>query len=552
MALDDRLIQGRRVAYLCCAAEFDAKWTEALIHGDKECAKKNRRLALAYLWAYLVMMRYPLSTETCCGGCKCVTDEFALAVIEKMDPGCVKCGCGCSKYPLTCDIDYDYAVAASVDASYQPYAAPNTPYLIVSDLNGWGGTWAQHINQIVTNDTFTVLQPGKIVKGLQNVDEYWIESLSGVGYLFPYVDADRNGMDVTFTSRSPGVNAYLTRNVIIELSEDATNWVPIYGGIESALATPLTITTNSNQWLYVRTTYYYNDYDFCHRTVPGFLSASADPQPTYSIKFNATVNYAAASPLPTGTMQFQPFKNPAFTLSFNMSVQDIQFPDQFSVPWSYVGTNTSLDAGGGFSFLVTLYNSVLEYGVQIGVTEGLNTYGRTFVFPGVYAIVSDGNFHNITLVRNDAQAGVWEGDDKLIMYLDGVPYNAQLAPGSIGTGYANDLDFPYMPAPLDLSTTATTYLGDQFVFINNILLNNFYIGLHAATPFEVLNVCIPAAYEGNDGTWQRQVWLRAQQPDRAAASPYMNAWSAQSPNWFGLNSAADISLVPDKPDWVIA
>lgn len=551
MALDDRLIQGRRVAYLCCAADFDAKWTEALIYGDQECAKKNKRLALAYLWAYDVMSRYPLSTEDgCCGDCKCVTDDFALAVIEKMDPGCVHCGCGCSKYPLTCEIEFDYMVGASVDASYQPAAQPDTPYLIVSDLNSWGGTWAQHLNEIVNNDAFTVIPVGKVIKALLNPDEYWIQTPSGVGQLFPYVGADRNGFDVTFTSRYPAVNSYLNRNVIIFLSEDADTWVPVYAGTEGALATPLTITTNSDQWLYVKATYYYNDYDFYNRTVPGYVESGTPPQQTYSIKLDAQTNYAVACPLPTGTMQFQPFRESRFVLSFNMSVQDIQFPDFFFVPWTYVGSNDALPATGNFSFLTALYSSVLEYGVQVSVTEGLNSYARIFVFPGVYAIITDGNFHNVTLVRNDSTAGMWEGDDKLVMYVDGIPYNAQLAPGSIGVAYANDIDLPYTPAPMDLSSVASTYIGDQFVFANNILINNFYIATYAPTALEVLSICVPAAYEGNDGPWNRQAWLRARQPDRAAAPPYMNAWSSQSPNWFGLSGPSDISLVPDKPDWV--
>jgi len=100
---------------------------------------------------------------------------------------------------------------------------------------------------------------------------------------------------------------------------------------------------------------------------------------------------------------------------------------------------------------------------------------------------------------------------------------------------------------MDLSNTASVYIGDSFLFANDITINNFYIACYAPSAAQIASVCYPNAYEGVDGAWDRRLWLRARNPDSATGAPYLASWApGQSPYWFGFSEAA---LNAATPPW---
>lgn len=279
MVLSDRIILGRRTAYACCAAEYDAKATQALIYGDKACAKKEQQLAYAYMWAADVMSRTPLSTET--GSCAgCVSHDFALQVIHKFDPRCVVCGCG--DKPNTCDITPDITVYQAADADQQtvlPNVAGRTT-LITGNVNNVSNGWSAHVGQIATDDgtgvfTYTTPAPAKVIYAATQAINY-VSYTSGVGPLYPPIDGQLVFLNLTLFSRFPSVTALYSRDVLVETSPDGTNWTAVYYGPESSLATGVTVTSSSSP-TFTRATYYYGQDNECKASVDGSIPPFVSP-----------------------------------------------------------------------------------------------------------------------------------------------------------------------------------------------------------------------------------------------------------------------------------
>ena len=284
MVISDRIIIGRRTAYACCAAQFDADATEARLYPNPHCKcdwKKKQNLAYAYAWAARIMRETPLSTETDCVG-KCVSHEFACKVIQKFDPKCVKCGCGDS--PTTCDITPDVTVYQAADADQQT-VIPNVAgqqTLIISNANGVSNGWSSHVGQIATNDgsgafTYTTPVSGTVVYAALT-NNYFVAYTGGAGPYFPIVDGSLTGFTLTLLSRNPAIALLYSREVLVETSPDNITWTARYSGPESVLAYGYVVPGNvTDSPLYARVTYFYGSELDCQAgpftgTIPPYVS----------------------------------------------------------------------------------------------------------------------------------------------------------------------------------------------------------------------------------------------------------------------------------------
>ena len=545
--LSTNLITGRRQAYALCAAEADYAALQDQIYGDTKCAAKNTARAMFYWWAQDVMERTPIATDHCTD-CKCVTDEFACEVIRLMDPGCVTCGCGApSDRPISCELTGTYGVAADVDAGFESNAVAGQSYLIVSDINDAGNTWADNIGNIAYNGTFTTPTEGALIYNVLNND-YWV-NIGGAAYpYFPRINANRNLFAITLTSAAPEVNDYFDRTVVIRISADGTNWIGLFVGSEQDIpSTP--ITTTINNAIYVDVSYLTQDDACTYGPFLGLVTAQQEPQPTNSFRIVGGATTTALSPVPGGITEFFPWDQNEWTLSFNLKVAAYD-PITTFIPLNAearVPTGTTPYQAAYFLGYAATYLGQEEYGIiiQLVLSGGGTAYSRLIVFQGAWAVMSDGAWHNVTLVRNSPITGQTNAGD-FTLWVDNTSYSGVTA-ASTGSNFTVPANLTYQEAP-DYNTPTGIYIGDIFVFPCDFTINNLYIANHAASPVEVATICYPAAYTGSDTLWDRVLWIRARQPNDPFAPPYVASNSPRSVNLFG---AGDVTLVPDAPTWVV-
>lgn len=287
MSLNSNLVISRRNAFACCAAEASKNAIAAKIVGDEDCYKNYMRIAVWYRWGADVMARTPADgDDTCCSGNQCVTDEFALATINKLDAldGCVKCGCGSpADRPLTCDITPDLTVYQALDADQQlvgPNVAGRTT-LITTNINGVSNGWSANLGKIATDDgtgvfTYTIPAFASVIYAATQ-NSYFVTYAGGAGPLYPEIDGNLVFFDLTLMSRWPGVTLQYSRDVLVETSPDGTTWAPVYFGTETALAYGLLLTPVTNSPTLTRSTYYYNEYNTCSAgpvagSIPPFIA----------------------------------------------------------------------------------------------------------------------------------------------------------------------------------------------------------------------------------------------------------------------------------------
>lgn len=273
--LTDAAITARRQGYACCAAEFSNKAIEAALVGDKQCYDQHMRIAAWYAWGASVMARTHVDSDSaCCSTGQCVTREFALSTIYKIDAlsTCIKCGCGApDDIPLTCDITPDISVYQALDALDET-AIPNVAgrqTLIISNNTGVVNNWSTHLGEIATDDgagnfTYTTPPDETVVFGSAQ-NSYYQTYPGGAGPYFPIIDGDQTFAILTLVSRTPQITLSRAFTVIVEVSVDGlTGWVPVYSGPETSLAygEPVTLTPGFSPE-YTRTTYFYGEESQC-------------------------------------------------------------------------------------------------------------------------------------------------------------------------------------------------------------------------------------------------------------------------------------------------
>jgi len=545
VTLTDNMILGRRVAYGCCAAEYAYQSMVEDRYGNTKCAKEKFTLAEAYWWAEGVMRRTPMSTDD--SDCLCVSHAFATKVIKKMDAGCVVCGCGDpSDRPINCELLPIYASSAVVDASFQDAAQPDQSYLIATDISGAGNEWADHLGELVFNGVYTVPTEGAIIYNNINYD-YWTV-VGGTAYpYFPRIDAQRDGFDITLTSRAPAVNQYFSRNVVIRVSADATNWIGVYVGSEQSI--PSSVTTTIDDALYVDVTYLTQGDECQYGPFYGSVETAQPPDATRSVLFNAiAAPYLITES--TDKLQWYPWDEKKWMVSANVLISGVQ-PPYMSIPLTFganVSDGSTLYRGASINMDGIIYLGNFEFAITVSIAVTLGTvFSTTIVFPGAVSAYSTGVWKHITISRNSADAGVMLGPDFTMTFVDENAVQTSfvgVVSSEISPSYNTPAGLTYDP-----NNTSNQIIGDLVVVTGeDYTINNLYIANYAPSPVEIAAVCYPALYEGSDGSWGRQLWIQATPPDSVSAPPWINGHAPGAPGWTA--AAIGASLVTDKPDWI--
>lgn len=542
MILTDNMILGRRVAYGCCAAEYAYQSMVEDRYGNTKCAKEKFTLAEAYWWAEGVMRRTPMSTDD--SDCLCVSHAFAAKVIKKMDAGCVVCGCGDpSDRPINCELLPIYASSAVVDASFQDAAQPDQSYLIATDISGAGNEWADHLGELVFNGAYAVPTEGAIIYNNINYD-YWTV-VGGTAYpYFPRIDAQRDGFDITLTSRAPAVNQYFSRNVVIRVSADATNWIGVYVGSEQSI--PSSVTTTIDDALYVDVTYLSQGDECEYGPFYGSVGTAQPPDATRSLRYQVLPFLWTSG---TDKMQFFPWNEKQWVICTNIKIDGAQ-PPSFYAPITLLAEQGGV--GAFFNLDPILIGSDIEFGLNLYITTNVSVIYNTFIaFIGARAAMSTGVWRFAAVIRNSADAGVMLGSDFTLVISDDSGIFTSF------TGTVTSSIHPSYPAPLiyqyDPNSVGNQTVGDYLgLTVETYTLNNFYIAKHAPTLTEIAAICYPALYEGADASWGRCLWLKAMPPDNLNATPFVSGNSPLSPSWKSNEGVGGgLTLVTDKPDWIL-
>lgn len=243
-------IYQRRIAYMLCMGEMAYKRLQAIAVNNTEAAEDFAYKEWLAGLGVKVMDAYAAS-GTSCPQPWCPTLEQVCCIMKKLDQLCTRCGCEAEN---GCIVFADHTVVQAVDASFQPSAVPGETYLIVTDTSGWGGSWASHVDELVTDTTFTTLFPGDVIYDTTN-DTYWGMGATTTGLYFPLVDVGIASFTATMVSYYPEINAQFGRNVKVELSDDGIVWYTLYNGPESVLSSPYTIPVANEDAIFVRVTY---------------------------------------------------------------------------------------------------------------------------------------------------------------------------------------------------------------------------------------------------------------------------------------------------------
>jgi hypothetical protein len=539
--LTDNMILGRRVAYGCCAAEYAYQSMVEDRYGNTKCAKEKFTLAEAYWWAEGVMRRTPMSTDD--SDCLCVSHAFAAKVIKKMDAGCVVCGCGDpSDRPINCELLPIYASSAVVDASFQDAAQPDQSYLIATDISGAGNEWADHLGELVFNGAYTVPTEGAIIYNNINYDHWTVVGGSAYPY-FPRIDAQRDGFDITLTSRAPAVNQYFSRNVVIRVSADATNWIGVYVGNEQSI--PASVTTTIDDALYVDVTYLTQGDECEYGPFYGSMETAQPPEATRSLRYQGLPLLWTSG---TEKMEFFPWNEKEWVICTNIKIDGVQ-PPSFYAPITLHAITDGI--GALFTTDPTLIGPDLEFAVNLFVGDDTGTiYNTSIAFIGARAAMSTGVWRFAAVIRNSADAGIMLGSDFTLVIGDGSSVITSFTGtviSSIAPSYPAPLSYQYNP-----DTVGNQTVGDYLALtFESYTLNNFYVAKHAPTLTEIAAICYPALYEGADDSWGRCLWLKAMPPDDINSAPFVSGNSPLSPSWKSAEGpGGGLTLTTDKPDWI--
>lgn len=512
MALSDRLILGRRAAYLCCACDYAAVWQRSLIEGNRDCAKEYRRKALAHLWAYTVVRDYPISTETgaCCSDCE--DDDFVLAVINKMDPGCVNCGCGTR--PLTCDITPDYSVSSLQDAAFQPNAVAGVSYLIGTNVSGWTGTWGDHVNSIVTDTTFTPVPVGKIIYDASNeIGLYWVQTQNGVGLLFPRLNGTLVGTTLTVASLYPDVHTLLNRTIVVEVSEDGVTWTAIYVGAESQFANPTPFDVTGTP-AHIRTTYTYGEIEQCSQTATG---AIPPPPPVPKLSFQIQNDEINGS---TGTLH--PAQIPV------NGVTDVYQEAEWTLAFFAKGSTQGVSA---FATLFSFYraSNLIELTITPG-TMSLTNYGAmNKVCVGTFF---DDTWRHYAIVKSGAN-GLDYGTGTIKIYINGVEQSLILD--------TNDDPIDFNNLGQVFSVMGQSFPGGAGPFTGYVRMCEVFMSNQAVSQSDIQNILMT-------GTVNQVGYPRTMYAQPTAADTLLpGGVNIQNPNGNTYSMIYGLTLAADNP-----
>lgn len=512
--LSQRLVRSRTGSYSCCAEAYMVDSLNERIYGNVACAEKYQRLAAWYWWGSDYMNRVPVTTDE--QDCKCVTDQEALDAIALLDPQCVRCN-DCGDRPRTCEITPDLTVYDAVDASYQGQADPTLYYLIASNLNNLSTTWGTNTFNIVRGTTFTTPNPGQIIYSASD-DAYYVRNdQSETTPLFPQLNGSIAGTTLTVTSEWPDTNAYLGRNIVIEVSDDATTWVGAYSGLETVLASPLALTVSSSV-LYMRTTYY-DPLSSQFRCVYGPFNGLVTPDTIPPLPIRS-FSFDTGSFIGPVTPQLLPFNfagEPTWTIAFYYQ-SDAPGGVPYNAPVLMQGSDgTSMGTGS---------TTGSDFGISWSDTGG---GGGVYLNATANDTLSDGSWHHVAFVRTTMDTSV-----SPLMYLDGIFVPLTATPSGIGTIGGADMSI---------------YFGDTSSFVTDPFhMGQIYACSAALTQAQIQSIIIPNIMSNSDGSFGRLFWYQPSLTDNLSTTPYVDGNASGAPDLVGTGAVVfDTVNLPPIP-----
>lgn len=475
------------------------------IFGNIKCANEQYRLGLRYDWLFKYLCRTPTSTESAAR--RCITHDQAYAQIVRGSPLCVQCGCG-EEYP-NCDVTPNFTAYNVVDASFQPAALPGQTYLIRSNFLMWGGTWASHVGELVTDTTFQVILPGQITLNASN-GRYWVQTSVGQAPYFPPVSGTLSGTTLTLVSYYPTENDEGGKDVLIEVSSDSITWVGVYIGPEGTI--PATVTVASDT-AFVRATYYTENQQLVcpHTAVTGNIPAQI-PQSVY---FDPGAYMKDVADVP---FNFCFPDEPTWTLAFYYRADDAQtwpFLLEGHNPLFIPGVPQGMDAFGTW-LLVT--EAILDapnypdppistyYSLRMG-GDNNNPFNliNAFQIPNNTNFPFDGQWHHFAFVKSNPDSSV-----PIRIYVDGINMNAFI----YGT---------YVPRVAQDFTPALAFgLGDGSGSAGFKTVDT-YVCRRPYTQAEVQSILMTRTIASSIAIDDPQMWVQPGAADAIGVSPYISS-----------------------------
>lgn len=541
--ISENSIRARISQYSRCMGRYTvSKYAARAVGNDQQEALMYHREKLMW-WASEVLKAHVF------GGQWCPTDDEVCCAVGIADPLCVKCACEpVQTIPNLppCYVTPDFTANFAVDANQESSAVPGSTYYIVSNVDGLTTGWGLRVGEIAVGNVFQLPTFGQIT--LVGGGTYWLQTSTTPALYWPGIGATVvPDTSISIVSDYPMAAYVLPRTIIIETSVTGNDpWVEIYNDTEAGLFTGLDISIDDTPTA-IRITYVEGD---C-RYGP-FAGRLPLEIPTNSFRISPVSLAAYIAPIDGGIMDFNPADESQFVISFNVKATYIDPTFNVFLPLTLIAQKQNPGAACvsvGLLFFTSTYLSQQEYGFVMSVEPVVGpTVGGGIIFPGAYAAAFDGSWHNVTIVRDATTPGTLAAGD-FSMWVDNIRYAAVLDPGFVSGSYPVPTGVTYFPsAGYGLQPQQ---IGDTFAFNTDFIFNNFYIAAYAPSPVEIASICYPAAYEGNDGSWSRRLWIRAKQPDNLVASPWVNGNSPFSSAWQeGSPGDGGVTLVPDAPPWV--
>lgn len=518
--LDSQVVTAHLAAFGCCAGEAGAQAITERNFGNTEEAECLEAKAAYWMWAASVMERTPTADDDGCCKRKCITDEFALKVIQKASPGCVECGCG--NFPPTCDITQDYTVYAAVDAGYQPQAIAGQPYLIVSDLNSWGGTWGTHVGDIVVNTTFTTPAIGKITLDAF-ANRLWVQTSAGQGWYYPMLSGSLSGSTLTVTSAYPAVDTLLGRDIMVQTSTDAftDDITTIYLGNENAVEDDYTVDPET---LYMRTYFLVEDCQYG----PFLSQVSIDANPplsgrSYRLPVTGDIEYFS------DTFTTNPFYEPSFRAACWFKFNQIPGDSDEAVPFGI------FQNGATYYYQFSISPAPNEVGrFQFGyqsqdLLSSQPLYQNTFITDAIPGYDMS-QWHHLCVVKNSTGAAETNGPADFKFFVDGVEIPiAQLTLLNTVTQ--------------DTITSSTVQIIRRYGSGEDMYADEIYLDLLGDSS-NIATVIMPNLMDQVYGSgWL--YWYRAEVPDDLDASPFSTPNAPDAP--YIRNNGGSATISTDVP-----
>lgn len=400
-------------------------------------------------------------------------------------------------------------ITYGADASEQG-TLPNTlgiTYLIISDDTGAGNAWASQVGDIATGDGaggWTYATPADLSTTRTTTDFFggsnviWLTSGGGtITPYFPPLLASVLWDTATITTDwTPNGHNIIARTVVIQQSTDGgANWTTAFTGAESALGSTLDITITPAATPMLRVLY--------GGLCPGQSTVTVSVVPARSLRISANATMYFGAPTVGLTV---PMRLPAFSFGTYLKAAGALNVNAFYFDYTVSRSNglftiTPLRPGY-YPFIVSLikdsqdprwsgnHNIILCCSCRSNINPSSDVYSRAYEIPGLRALLEDGDWHSIDMVRSTAVPNSFDFADWKV-YVDGVlvTLNEIYTAGTVAD--VNGIPGDYVTVP---GNYAPGIIADGLTSGRDLLWKNTYWCTAALNQAQVTNVARTGAW----------------------------------------------------------